>query len=120
MTEPSAYAQAPPIVREISNVLALTRKLTRPTGRTPDAVREQLVRKAAVLDRIALQEAAEYAPAVAAKAIETATDTARKLVQADTADGTTTGPIPASSPTWGSDPRAYVRQEYAAWCRSHR
>lgn len=115
----TAYAQAPSILREVNNVLSLTGELMRPGGRTPEAVREQQLRKAAVLDRIALQEAAEYAPGVAAGAIETATNAARELIQSDAELGTTAGPVPASSPTWARDPRAYVRQEYAAWARHH-
>lgn len=115
-----AYAGAPAIVREISNVLALTtslHRLDRPAGRE----REQRMRKAALLDRIALFEAATYtsAPGGAAEAIATAESGARKLAAYDTEHGTGAGPIGPGSPEWDPSHRPYVRQEYAAWARLH-
>ncbi|WP_433891764.1 hypothetical protein [Streptomyces sp. CA-111067] len=115
----AAYAGAPAIVREISNVLALTTSLHR-CDRTADGrEREQRLRKAALLDRIALFEATEYAPGVAAEAIATAATAARKLAAYDTEHHTSTGPIGPNSPEWDPCHRPYVRQEYATWVRLH-
>jgi hypothetical protein len=109
----TAYAGAPSILREMNNVLALTGDLMKAGGRTPHAVREQKLRKAALLDRIALHEAAEYAPDVAAKAMAVAYDAARDLVRFDTDHDTADGPVGPTAPDWARDPRGYVRQEYA-------
>jgi hypothetical protein len=110
----TAYAGAPSILREMNNVLAMTGDLMKPGGRTPHAAREQKLRKAALLDRIALHEAAEYAPDAAAKAMTVAYDAARELVRFDTDHHTAAGPVGPAAPDWARDPRGYVRQEYAA------
>ncbi|WP_405728877.1 hypothetical protein OG607_27390 [Streptomyces sp. NBC_01537] len=109
----AAYTDAPPIIGEISEVLILSGQLARPGGHTPQAVREQRLRKAALLDRIALQEAADYPPATAA--ISLAATAAAALAQYDSEHGTGTGPVGPSSPQWEPCHRPYVRQEYATW-----
>jgi hypothetical protein len=111
----TAYADAPPVIGEISTVLTLPGRLARPGERTPQAVREQRLRKAALLDRIALREAEEYAPAVAAEAIAAAAAAARDLARYDAEHGTGAGPIGPGSPEWDPSHRPYVRQEYDAW-----
>jgi hypothetical protein len=115
----AAYPGAPEIVREISNVLALTTRLHRADNRDTATEREQRLRKAALLDRIALFEAAEYAPGVAAEAIAMAEAGARKLAAYDTEHDTSAGPIGPGSPEWDPSHRPYVRQEYATWARQH-
>jgi hypothetical protein len=107
------------IVREISNVLALTSALHRIDHPAAGREREQRLRKAALLDRIALFEAAEYAPGVAADAIATAVSAARKLGAYDAEHDTSAGPIGPGSPEWDPCHRPYVRQEYAVWVRLH-
>ncbi|MCZ7415666.1 hypothetical protein [Streptomyces sp. WMMC897] len=96
-TPENAYATAPSIVREIAWTAdqAASKPLGTPLGR------EFWLRKAALLDRIALVEADTYAPDVAVGAIQTATDAARCLMDMDDVNG--------------NDPRAYVRQQYARW-----
>lgn len=111
----TAYAQAPSILREMNHVLALTGQLQQPDGRTPETIREQRLRKAALLDRIELQEVGEYAPGLAPNALATAIHAARELALFDAEHGTSAGPIGPASPECTRDPRAYVRQEYAAW-----
>jgi hypothetical protein len=119
-TPATAYADAPPLIREISTVLTLTVRLVRPGERTGQAVREQRLRKAAVLDRIALEEAETYAPAVAADAVTTAAAAAHALADYDREHGTSAGPIGPGSPEWDPSHRPYVRQEYHVWHRATR
>jgi hypothetical protein len=90
-----------------------------PGARKPEAIREQQLRKAALLNRIALQEAARYAPEVAAPAIREARDAARALAMYDRQHGTAAGPDGPDSRVWAGSYRPYVRQEYAAWRRAH-
>lgn len=108
-----AYAAAPSIVREISWVAdyAARRAFDEPTSR------EFWLRKAALLDRIALDEMETYAPEVAARAVTAAQETAHRLMQVDGAHFTTSAPGPsrgAPEPSY----RPYVRQEYQAWSDS--
>lgn len=75
--------------------------------------REFLLRKAAVMDRIALKEEAAYAPEVAAESMETADQAALQLIEYDVAH---TGlSLKGAELITGSDHREYVRQEYRAW-----
>ncbi|MGW2599255.1 hypothetical protein [Streptomyces klenkii] len=114
-TDPAAehaeYAGAPRIASEILWVLRQVRA-TRSLG-TEQEGREFWLRKAAVLDRIAIEEVATYAPQVAAKAVETAEAAARRLVEYD---ATHTGlSLRGSDVVTDEDCRAYVRREYHAW-----
>lgn len=113
----AAYTQVPSILREMNNVLALTADLMKPGGRNLPAIREQRLRQAALMDRIALQEAAEYTPGAAAKAIATAWDTAREVARFDAEHGTHAGPIDPGSSECRQDYRAYLRQEYTSWAQ---
>ncbi|MFE7411469.1 hypothetical protein [Streptomyces laurentii] len=89
----TAYDQAPSIIREIGWVAQTA--ADRPFG--TEASREFWLRKAALLDRIALDDD---------KAAEDATRAARQLMDHD---GTTVI----------CDPRHYARQQYARWITNH-
>ncbi|MET8686327.1 hypothetical protein ABZV77_19135 [Streptomyces sp. NPDC004732] len=92
-----AYAAAPNILREIG--------WTARTARDPDldaTDREYWLRKAAVLDRIALTD---EAVGIHGDAAEVADASAQYLMDLDR--------VPATC-----DPRHYVRREYAAWAKS--
>lgn len=104
-----AYAGAPGIIGEIGWVArqASGHRLSSELGR------EFWLRKAAVLDRIALQEVATYATEVAASAVETAELAALRLIEYDTARrGLSTRGADLSA---GLEHREYVREEYRAW-----
>ncbi|MEU3323207.1 hypothetical protein [Streptomyces sp. NPDC006785] len=92
-----AYALAPSIVREIGWTARAAAE--RPFGTA--ATREFWLRKAAVLDRIALADEREDAPGDAAEA---ATEAARRLIDLDRA-----GVI--------RNPRHYTRQQYVRWTK---
>lgn len=92
----TAYQSAPPLVREIGAVARMAREYPH----SPGAEREFWLRKAALLDRIALRGQ----PGAAAQAEEAAC----ALADYDLSHGT--GPGPAD---WNA-PRLYVRQEYQA------
>ncbi|MCF3102941.1 hypothetical protein IPZ58_15275 [Streptomyces roseoverticillatus] len=119
-TDPAAaYAGAPRIVSEILWVLRQVRAArsfgTDGTDGT-EQNREFWLRKAAVFDRIAVEEVATYAPQVAAKAVETAEAAARRLVEYD---ATHTGlSLRGSDVVTNEDCRAYVRREYHSWNRT--
>lgn len=98
LTPQTAYALAPSIVREIG--WTANEAASRPFGKEMN--REFWLRKAAVLDRIALVNGDEGVPNDAA---ELAADAARRLIDLDRATG------------FDSDPRSYVRNAYAAWSR---
>jgi hypothetical protein len=115
----NAYDDAPDVLSEMNAVLRLTERLRRPGGRTPEAVREQRLRKAALLDRIALYEVATYSPEVAASAVVAARDAAQAVAAYDRQHGTAAGPDGPDSRIWAGSYRPYVRQEYAAWRRAH-
>jgi hypothetical protein len=88
-----AYALAPSIVREIGWTARTA--AVKPFGTALG--REFWLRKAAVLDRIALRDEADGIPSDAA---DVATEAARRLMDLDDVHGS-------------YDPRAYVRQQYA-------
>ncbi|WP_267242846.1 hypothetical protein [Streptomyces sp. PR69] len=90
-----AYALAPSIAAEMG--WAAEQELGRPTYALLG--REFWLRKAAVLDRIALADETHHAPGDAGEA---AVEAAHRLMNLDAADT-------------GSDPRGYVRQQYAHW-----
>lgn len=101
------YVTAPDMDSEREALVKLAAKLhqSRPQAA---AVRELALRTAAWMDRAALA-----APG-AARAAQEAELCARTLLTHDGARGTGLGPIPARWSGWQPDPRAYVRQEYAA------
>lgn len=94
-TPDTAYAKAPGIVREIGWTAQTA--ADKPFGTTLG--REFWLRKAALLDRIALAEGAEGRGHDAAGAAEHA---ATRLMDVDDTDVI-------------CDPRHYVRQQYALW-----
>ncbi|MER6612693.1 hypothetical protein [Streptomyces xantholiticus] len=95
-TPEEAYATAPCITSEIG--WTAYHAVGRPTGALLG--REFWLRKAAVLDRIALGDDVE---SEFGDACEAATDAARRLLDIDQAEDIT-------------DLRGYVRQQYAVWC----
>ncbi|MET7901302.1 hypothetical protein ABZS86_07415 [Streptomyces sp. NPDC005355] len=108
-----AYALAPSIVREIGWTAQTA--ADKPFGEDLD--REYWLRKAALLDRIALREAEEGALGDAG---EVATEAARRLTEYDRAgEGDYHGaPYWPEHPAAVADPRGYVRQEYAHWAKT--
>ncbi|MFB7370343.1 hypothetical protein ACFC0D_10920 [Streptomyces sp. NPDC056222] len=94
-----AYAKAPSIVSEIGWATQRTREALWPLH--PSDVREFWLRKAAVLDRIALDDEREGGRSDAAELAEGA---AEELTVLD-------------SVTPARGPRAYVRQQYARWAK---
>lgn len=121
LTPETAYAGAPSVIREISAVTAMATELSTLRHRalflTPPTVpaaadREFWLRKAALLDRIALQEGAPEAILLAANA-------ARRLAEFDRErPDLVTGPLGPNAIEWDISHRPYVRQEYAAWRRA--
>ncbi|WP_097865526.1 hypothetical protein [Streptomyces sp. rh34] len=116
-TPEQAYAHAPSTIREIGWTARAAAE--RPFGTAP--TREFWLRKAALLDRIALADDRENAPGDAAEA---ATEAARRLVDLDSAaglgpSGHADGPYAPDHPESTRDPRGYVRQEYAIWHKSN-
>ncbi|MBZ4321467.1 hypothetical protein [Streptomyces huiliensis] len=103
----TAYVNAPSIIAEIGWV-------ARQRASEPD--REFWLRKAAVFDRIAIKEAANYAPEVAASAIEAAGAAALQLVRYDAMhEGLSPRGLELVT---ADDHREYVRHAYLAWSRS--
>ncbi|MFB7515724.1 hypothetical protein [Streptomyces sp. NPDC056144] len=94
-TPEQAYAKAPSTISEIGWTARTAAE--RPFG--TEASREFWLRKAALLDRIALDDETAHVTTDAAKLADQA---ARRLMNVDEA------PVIC-------DPRAYVRQQYAAW-----
>jgi hypothetical protein len=109
-TPQTAYAHAPSIISELN---WLAREMSAHLTGEP-MPREYWLRKAAVLDRIALDEADTYGPASAAEAALTATLAACQLADLDhrSGDGDTDS-TPDTGP--GPSPRRYVRQAYLTW-----
>ncbi|MEV6109635.1 hypothetical protein AB0M28_33745 [Streptomyces sp. NPDC051940] len=98
-TPDEAYASAPSILREIGWIGGTA--ADKPLGTCLD--REFFLRKAAVLDRIAL---ADEHDGFRGDAPDIALEAARRLMGLDN------GPIVIC------DPRAYVRQQYARWAKN--
>ncbi|MBT2369483.1 hypothetical protein J7E88_30460 [Streptomyces sp. ISL-10] len=98
-TPEEAYALAPSIISEIGWTAGAV--ADKPFGE--DIGREFWLRKAALLDHIALADEHE---GIRSDAAELATEAARRLVNADAAAVT-------------RDPRHYVRQQYAHWAKNH-
>jgi hypothetical protein len=115
-TPEDAYATAPGITYEIAWTASTARTLTEnPHGREVD--REYWLRKAALLDRIALEHEAE---GVHNDTDEIAANAARQLIEIDQDhkgdhSGNPHGP---DHPATLAHPRGYVRQEYAVWAEN--
>ncbi|MFI2350370.1 hypothetical protein ACH492_25640 [Streptomyces sp. NPDC019443] len=107
----TAYALAPNITSELG--WTDYDSVGRPTGALLG--RELWLRKAAVLDRVALAEDQDQS----GDAVELATEAARRLIEFDRAGEDQYAGVPhgPDHPDTKANPRAYVRQEYAAWQR---
>ncbi|NBM17503.1 hypothetical protein [Streptomyces sp. GC420] len=117
-TEPTTatalYANAPRILAEISWVA--DQSAARRSASEPG--REFWLRKAALLDRIALAETATYAPEVAAKAVSVAEEGALALIEYDEEHrGLSRRALELVT---GADCRTYVREQYGEWSRAQR
>ncbi|MDT3395223.1 hypothetical protein RKE29_00910 [Streptomyces sp. B1866] len=104
-----AYADAPKIAAEISWVARAA--VARPFGQEPD--REFWLRKAALLDRIALEEGATYAPEVAAEAVQAAAQAAWQFVRYDAEHHGLS--LRGADLVTDEDYRAHVRDAYREW-----
>ncbi|MGW2823046.1 hypothetical protein ACWC24_18965 [Streptomyces sp. NPDC001443] len=123
ITSPSpqeVYANAPDLRREMHRVLALgaerdgraARPVTGPPVDARTAERAWLLRRAALMDRMALDRPGPVAAAA---------ETAEQLVQYDRRHpDLVAGPHPPDAITRAPDHRLYVRQEYAAWTAAGR
>ncbi|MFJ4845442.1 hypothetical protein [Streptomyces sp. NPDC088733] len=113
-TPEEAYALAPSIVREIGWTAGTV--ADKPFGEDLD--REYWLRKAALLDRIALRDEQHGESGDAA---EVATEAARRLIAYDRdGEGDDHGArYWPERPQATADPRDYVRQEYARWAKNH-
>lgn len=107
-----AYALAPSVVSEIGWTAQRAREALWPIHAT--VVREFWLRKAALLDRIALDDTTA---GIHTDAPEIALNAARKLLDVDRdGDGNYGGtPYWPDHPEAIANPRGYVRQEYARW-----
>ncbi|MFF3582695.1 hypothetical protein [Streptomyces mirabilis] len=113
-TPEAAYAFAPSVVREIGWTAQTV--ADKPFGEDLD--REYWLRKAALLDRIALRDEQE---GITGHADVAATEAARRFVDYDR-DGNGCHydrPIRAVQPRAAAEPRSYVRQEYAHWAKTN-
>ncbi|MFE4016287.1 hypothetical protein ACFXPZ_02395 [Streptomyces sp. NPDC059101] len=117
-----AYANAPDLRREIHQVLALgaerdgrrTRPVTDPSVDAAAAERAWRLRRAALMDRMALDDPGP-GPVAAAEA------TAEQLVLHDRRHpDLVAGPHHPDTITLAPGHRRYVRQEYAAWTAAGR
>ncbi|MBW5485728.1 hypothetical protein [Streptomyces bambusae] len=108
----TAYAKAPSIISEIGWTARGARDCLHGIQ-----VREFWLRKAALLDRIALDDERHRVPGDAATL---AVEAARRLMELDDAAGLgpsdhADGPYAPDHPDSIREPRGYVRQEYALW-----
>ncbi|MDT0469199.1 hypothetical protein [Streptomyces gibsoniae] len=117
-----AYANGPDLRREMHQVLALgaqrdgrqARPVTGPPVDATAAERAWLLRRAALMDRMAL-DAPGPGPVAAAA------ETAEQLVLHDRRHpDLVAGPLHPDAITLASSRRLYVRQEYAAWTAAGR
>ncbi|MFD7940748.1 hypothetical protein ACFV4T_40660 [Streptomyces sp. NPDC059755] len=104
-TPEDAYALGPNILREIAWT-ARTARLVVDQPFDGDDAREYFLRKAALLDRIALQSEQD---GIHGDATELAEAAALYLIDTDHARSAVTE----------ADPRGYVRREYAGWTAHH-
>ncbi|MEV0527083.1 hypothetical protein AB0I66_26985 [Streptomyces sp. NPDC050439] len=115
MTDPkrlapeAAYADAPTIAQELCLIAEASD--SHPTDVSTD--REFRLRKAALLDRLALQEQARNGRLAAADADEAANVAAEWLVEYDVANRSLSRK--GMDLVLAEDYRDYVRAEYAAW-----
>ncbi|WP_424213581.1 hypothetical protein ACN20G_16670 [Streptomyces sp. BI20] len=118
----TAYQGAPAVTREIGWVTRQVRTVL--LADDPAVKREYYLRKAALLDRIALNE--NLLVGSADNAVDSAENAARQLLDhdtthgrfdPDTACGTSVVPVPAHATAY---PRGYVRIEYATWATTAR
>ena len=114
-----AYAGAPGVVDEIVWVTEQAQIL----GRGGEASREYWLRKAALVDRIALARVLTHSQEEVLDAAEMASNAAVQLIEFDERQGDgpqrpAAGSIRFSDATVGAGYRAYVRQQYLAWSRA--
>lgn len=110
-TPEDAYATAPGIPYEIAWTASTARTLAKnPHG--GDVDREYWLRKAALLDRIALDYEAEGIPN---GTDDIAANAARRLIEIDHGSDPNGPPHPAML----AHPRGYVRHEYAHWAANN-
>ncbi|MCT2589201.1 hypothetical protein LHJ74_04510 [Streptomyces sp. N2-109] len=107
----AAYTEAPSLIIELDWVA--DQAAARASG--AHMGREFWLRKAALLDRIALHGTENYIPEVAARTVENADRAAAWLADFDHTHGTTRGPLMALVAPESLSYRPYVRQEYLAW-----
>ncbi|MFF8944295.1 hypothetical protein ACF1A5_18890 [Streptomyces sp. NPDC014864] len=111
-TPDDAYALAPSIIREIGWTARAA--ADKPFGE--HLGREFWLRKAALLDRIALCDERD---GVTGDAAEMATKAAHQLMAHDCDHSECHGnPYRAEHPATATNPRGYVRQEYAHWAKN--
>ncbi|MFD3885045.1 hypothetical protein [Streptomyces microflavus] len=104
-----AYANAPSIIQEIGWITATV--ANRRNG--GEIGREFWLRKAAVVDRIALQEVATYAPEVAITAVQTAEATVLKFIEYEVAHSGLS--LKGAELITAEDRFGYVREQYHVW-----
>lgn len=114
-----AYADAPRLVAEIC--WTAEQAANRSPGQRPG--REFWLRKAALLDRIALEREVTHSPEEAIVAAEVAAEAALRLIEHDEEHGngcgrSGTGSLRLWDPIVSAGTRAYVRREYLAWRRA--
>ncbi|MEV0090063.1 hypothetical protein [Streptomyces sp. NPDC050738] len=119
-TPEAAYALAPSILREIGWTADQALTYVRTDFHRRVADREFWLRKAALLDRIAVTD--EKA-GIYADAIDVAVNAARRLLSIDREQGLGPsgfgdGPYVPEHPDSIAEPRGYVRQEYAIWAKN--
>ncbi|MEU5418746.1 hypothetical protein ACH4UT_24485 [Streptomyces sp. NPDC020799] len=104
-----AYADAPSIIAEICWVAQQASQSF--CEEQPD--REFWLRKAAVLDRIAVKGTDMYVPELAAETVETAAQAARRLVEHDATQSGLS--LKGAELVTDQDHREYVRHQYHQW-----
>ncbi|MER7551994.1 hypothetical protein [Streptomyces anulatus] len=104
-----AYADAPSIIQEVGWVTAAAANC----GDGGGIGREFWLRKAAVVDRIALHEVAVYAPEVAITAVQTAEATVLKFIEYEVAHSGLS--LKGAELITAEDRFGYVREQYHVW-----
>jgi hypothetical protein len=111
-----AYAGAPGVIPEIGWLAEQARS----TAIVREVGREYWLRKAALVDRIALARVVTHTQEEALETAEMASNAAVQLIEYDEqhrdgAERPTAGSIRFSEAVVGAGYRAYVRQQYLAW-----